>query len=366
VSDADAIVDWALAERVASTLIAGLPAMPGSVEPPAAAYRPGEVEAACERAIGAAAAYAGLGEVASPPRPELVERREWVGNALASLSEAARPVEARVAAELDLPGPLGGLARRGVGAAIGVEAGLAAGYAAKRVLGQYDVALLGPGRPPRLLFVGENLEASRRALDADRDLFLDWVALHESTHVIQFERVGWLAPHLRALATELIEGAAEGLDAAALGRFWRRLARDPRAFVRAALRGELARMLADPGRRETLDRLQAAMSVVEGHAEHVMDACAASLGTDLTELRRRLEARRMRRGGLSDLLARLLGMDLKLRQYRLGKAFCDRVAAEAGPDAVRLVWRSADALPSLAELEGPLEWLERAGAVVAR
>ena len=97
-----------------------------------------------------------------------------------TLARRRAPIEDALAAELDLPGPLGGLARRAAGAAIGLEAGLAAGYAAKRVLGQYDVALFGPSGPARLLFVGENLEAARRTLDADRELFLRWVALHES------------------------------------------------------------------------------------------------------------------------------------------------------------------------------------------
>ena len=163
--------------------------------------------------------------------------------------------------------------------------------------------------------------------------------------MIQFERVDWLVPHLRALASRLIEGAADGFDAAAVGRLGRRLLREPRAVARAALRGELARTLSDPGHSGTLDRLQATMSVIEGHAEHVMDAAAAELGADLGELRERLETRRERCGGLSDLLARPLGLDLKLRQYRLGKAFCDRVVTEAGPDALRLVWRSPRTCP---------------------
>jgi coenzyme F420 biosynthesis associated uncharacterized protein len=361
----ESLVDWGLAERTASTLIAGLPRMPGGDPPPAAPYAPAEVDAACERALGAAAAYAGLGDVEAPPAPELIERREWARTALATLSEAARPVEARVAAELDLPGPLGVLARRAAGAGIGIEAGLAAGYAAKRVLGQYDVALFGASRPARLLFVGENLEVARRALRADRELFLHWVALHECTHVIQFERVDWLVPHVRELATRLIDGAAQGFDAAALGRLGRRLLREPRVVVRAALRGELARMFSDPAHGETLDRLQATMSVIEGHAEHVMDAAAAEAGPDLAELRRRLEVRRERRGGLSVLLGRLLGMEMKLRQYRLGKTFCDRIADDAGPEAVRLLWRSAEDLPDLTELEAPQRWLDRV-AVPAR
>ena len=364
-SRSESLVDWGLAERTASTLIAGLPKIPGGDPPPRSPYAADDVAAACERALSVASDYAGLGSVESPPAPELIERREWARTALGTLSEAARPLEARVVSELELPGPLGAFARRAAGAGIGVEAGLAAGYAAKRVLGQYDVALFGPERPARLLFVAENMEAARRALRADRELFLHWVALHECTHVIQFERVGWLAAHVRSLASTLIDGAAAGFDAAALKRFGARLLREPRTVVRAALRGELARMLSDPAHGEALDRLQATMSVIEGHAEHVMDAAAAEFGSDLEELRRRLEARRTRRGGLTELLGRLLGMDAKLRQYRVGKAFCDRVADEAGPDGVRLVWRSPEDLPDLAELEAPERWLDRV-AVAAR
>jgi coenzyme F420 biosynthesis associated uncharacterized protein len=358
-----ALVDWGLAERVSAAMIAGLP---GRREAPTGrGYTPAEVERACAEALETASAYAGLGEVADPPPAELIDRPAWARNALATLAEAAAPLERRIAGELDFPGPLGTIARRGAGAAIGTEAGLAAGYAAKRVLGQYDVALVGPRRPARLLFVAENMEAARRNLDADRELFLRWVALHETAHVIQFERVGWLAAHMRGLATGLIEGATEGLDAAAVAALARRLIRDPRVLVRALLAGELSRLLADPERRRLLDRLQAAMSVIEGHAEHVMDASAADLGPGIAALRRRLDERRARRGGLGELIARLLGMELKLRQYELGKAFCDAIVTAAGPEALRTVWRSPADLPDLGELEAPQRWLERVAAVPA-
>jgi coenzyme F420 biosynthesis associated uncharacterized protein len=356
------VVDWGLAERVSAAMIAGLP---GRGEVPSGGYSAAEVATACADAIETASAYAGLGEVAHPPAAELVDRRAWARNAQATLAQAVAPVEVRVAAELDLPGPLGAVARRGVGAAIGTEAGIAAGYAAKRVLGQYDVAIVGPVRPARLLFVAENLEATRRNLAAERELFLRWVALHETTHVIQFERVDWLAPHLRSLAAGLIEGATEGLDPAGLAALGRRLLRDPRVLVRALLDGELSRLLADPVRRRLLDRLQATMSVIEGHAEHVMDASAAELEPGLTDLRRRLDERRARRGGLGDLIARLFGMELKLRQYELGKAFCDAVVAEAGSEALRTLWRSPADLPDLEELQVPRRWLERVTAVPA-
>jgi coenzyme F420 biosynthesis associated uncharacterized protein len=349
------LVDWGLAERTAGA-IAG---------EGGESYALAEIRLACAEAVEPAAAYSRLPVPSTQPPVELVDRREWTRNALATLADAAAPLERRVAGELSLPGPLGPLARKVVGGGAAIEAGVAVGYAARRVLGQYDVPLFGADRSPRLLFVGTNLESARGELGADRSLFLRWVALHETTHVLQLGGVPWLVPHLRALASELIEGAAEGIDPQAVGALVKRAASDPRQVVSTLMRGELFNLLASPERRATLDRLQAAMSVIEGHAEHVMDACAAELDPRLDALRERLEARRGRRGGLSDVIARLLGLELKLRQYRLGKQFFDAVAETAGPDAVAAVWRSPEALPDLDELAFPDAWLERAGAAVA-
>ena len=357
-SAAAGLVDWGLAERTAAAVIGGV----GPVGRPVAAqsddYRADEVAAACAVAIGLAADYAGLGEVAEPPAAELLDRRDWARVALDSLAEAAEPIEQRLAGELAGAGPLAPVARRVLGATVGAEAGAAVGYAGRRVLGQYDVALFDHERPARLLFVGANLDSARRSLAADRELFLSWIALHETTHVIQFERVRWLAGHVRGLAGELIESASAGLGPDRLGELVRRVIRDPRELVRALLRGELAHALADPAQRVTFDRLQATMSVIEGHAEHVMDAVAPER-PGLAELRRRLERRRAGRSGLGELLGRLLGFDLKLRQFALGKTFCDGVTELGGAEALRLVWRSPEGLPTLAELDRPRSWLER-------
>ena len=355
------MVDWRIAERTAASVGAGVGPL-GSPGTEPDGYRASEVREACEGAIESAAAYTGLGPVADPPPAELVGRREWSAGALATLAAAARPVERRLEAELDLPGPLGPLARAGAGAALGAEAGLVVGYASRRVLGQYDVPLVGPPRLPRLLFVTVNLDRARRELEAGRGLFLRWVALHECTHVVQFARVGWLESHLRGLVAELITGAVEAVDAESMGSLARRLLADPRELARAALRGELARALTDPSQRATLDRLQATMCVVEGHAEHVMDAASPNLGPELDALRRRLGARRHRHWGLGRVIARLLGLELKLRQYEFGKAFCEAVVAERGAAGLRAVWDSPEALPDLAEVESPRLWLDRVAA----
>jgi len=358
------LVDWGLAERTARAVSGGVGPI-GRAGPTAAdPYRPEEVAAACEREIEVAAGYAGLGAVACPPRAELVDRDQWAAAALATLAGAVRPLERRVRQDLGAAGPLAPLARRLAGAAAAAEVGAAVGYAGRRVLGQYDVSLFAPERPPRLLLVGPNLDRARRELGAPREPFLAWVALHEMTHVIQFERVPWLAGHLRALAQGLLDGALDDLGPAAR-ELVSRLIGDPREVVRAVLAGELGRLLAEPAQRRDFDSLQATMSVIEGHAEHVMDS-ASTDRPGLAELRRRLDQRRARRGGLGAAVGRLLGFDLKLRQYRLGKAFCDGAVERGGPEALRLLWRSPGDLPTPAELEDPGAWLARVAEPAGR
>jgi len=235
-----------------------------------------------------------------------------------------------------------------------------------RVLGQYDVSLGGAEREPRLLLVEPNLEATHRELGGDASAFLEWVALHESTHALQFAGVEWLRPHISELLDGLIEASASGLDAARLRELGRRLVTsDPRKTVRGLLRGELARALAGPEQGEALDRLQAAMAVVEGYAEHVMDRADPERAAEFALLRDKVAERRETRGGLGEAIARLLGMELKMRQYRLGKAFCDAVYDEGGIDALNQVWAAPDALPSLSELEAPHAWLGRLTAAAA-
>ena len=74
-----------------------------------------------------------------------------------------------------------------------------------------------------------------------------------------------------------------------------------------------------------MDGVQAFMAVLEGYAEHVMDAVGADVIDDLPRLRAALERRRADRTGLLRLFEKLIGMDMKLRQYEQGKRFCDGV-----------------------------------------
>ena len=101
-------------------------------------------------------------------------------------------------------------------------------------------------------------------------------------------------------------------------------------MAEALRRGDLIAIVTSHAERATLDRVQAVMAVIEGHAEHVMDAVAPDLLPNLPKLRAAIDRRRRSQSGLSRLLAKLLGMDMKLRQYEQGKIFCDAVVRERG------------------------------------
>ena len=215
------------------------------------------------------------------------------------------------------------------GGVMAIEAGAVSGFLAGRVLGQYEFPVLEPDKPARLLFVAPNLAHAAERSSAPDDQLLRWVALHEMTHALQFGGVPWLREHLAGMLRELL-GALE-MDPRSLLRVPDLT--DLRKLFERVREDGLAMVMIGPEKRGTLDRVQAFMAVLEGYAEHVMDAVGADVLDDLPSLRSALQKRRRDRSGLLKLLERLIGMDLKLRQYEQGKAFCDGVVARAGSRA---------------------------------
>jgi coenzyme F420 biosynthesis associated uncharacterized protein len=347
-----AVIDWRLADRVARTVAGN-----GSGK---RAVRRADMRRAARGSVRLVCDYTGLEPRGRLPSPELVDRREWISANIASLRAMTSGTEQRMADSLDLPGPLGTGLRAAAGTAAGVEMGIANGYLAQRVLGQYDVALIGPRRPARLLFVAPNLAEAQRRLGAEREPFLRWIAVHEATHVVQFAAVPWLREHIGGIGEELLAGAVArvGVDEV-LAMLRRALRPDPRRLAAAVRDGEWLAPLLGPQRRRLVRRLQTTMAIVEGYSEHVMDAVGAGLGPSYLELRARLESRRQDRGLLEMLTSWLLGLELKLRQYRLGKGFCDEVVERAGIETLNRLWSEPGALPRDTELERPVRWLAR-------
>ncbi len=342
------MIDWIIAQRIA-TFVAGT----GSASEPTA-----DLAALAAESEERVVAYTGLQPARPLPPPEGIGRREWVSTNIQSMRLLLDPVLERAGENL---GPMKPAVEIGMGIVLSTEVGVVLGYLAQRVLGQYELVLLDEAvedRPPRLLFVLPNLGQAVHAFGAEEQQFMTWVTLHEVTHAVQFAGVPWLHSHVAGLVRELLKSAEVRLDAP---RKIKLPTPDEVKRVLGHLRqGDLISIITTTPERETLDRVQAVMAVIEGHAEHVMDAVAPDLLPSLPKLRAALDRRRKSQSGLSRLVARLLGLELKMRQYEQGKFFCDAVVRERGPVALHHLWSSPEALPTLAELQNPDAWLARA------
>jgi coenzyme F420 biosynthesis associated uncharacterized protein len=338
-----AMVDWSLARQVARLAAGSEPPVDLGVD----------LAAICASLEPDVAAYTGLEPATPVPAPQLLDRAEWADVNLTALEPLLDPVAARLGRRLERAGALAGPLRAGAGAALGAEAGLVLGYVARRVLGQYELSLLGGDAPPRLLLVGVNLDRAARQLEVDRGAFLVWVCAHELTHVFQFQGVPWLREHLAGLLRRYMETVELRVDGSGGGL------PNPAKLVDAFREGGLAAIVQTGEQQELMREVQAAMAVIEGYSEHVMDALGERLIPRHAELRAAMDRRRASRSAPERLLERLLGFDLKLLQYRLGKRFCDGVVERAGREALNRVWSSPGSLPTLTELERPQDWIAR-------
>jgi coenzyme F420 biosynthesis associated uncharacterized protein len=343
------MIDWILAQKIADYVAGNGNGRVATADLPALAA---ESEA---RVV----AYTGLQPTRPIPEPEGIGRREWVSTNIGAMRTLLDPVVARTGENL---GPLKPAVQLAMGFAVTGEVGVLLGYMAQRVLGQYELVLLDEAvedRPPRLLFVLPNLGEAVRNFEANEQEFMTWVALHEVTHAVQFAGVPWLHGHLAGLVKELLHSAELRIEAP--HKFKMPSTEELKRIGGALRHGDLISVVTSESERATLDKVQAVMAVIEGHAEHVMDAVAPDLLPSLPQLREALDRRRKSQSGLSRLLSRVLGLDMKLRQYERGKFFCDAIVDAGGRPALHHVFSSPEALPTLAELEDPSAWLSRTG-----
>jgi coenzyme F420 biosynthesis associated uncharacterized protein len=346
------MVDWSLARQVAR-----LAAGSGEPGPDPDLVT---VSAEMERHV---AAYTRLEPATPVPQAELVSREEWAHINLETLSGLIDPVAERLEGRMEFAGPLAGVLRAGASATLAAETGLVMGYLSGRVLGQYEVSLLGGEAPPRLLFVAPNLRKAVRELEVDADAFHRWICAHELTHVFQFQGVPWLREHLSGMVHEYLSTVDVRIDRGAAGGI--PAMPDLSRLVETFREGGLAALVQTHEQRELMERAQATMAVVEGYSEHVMDEIGRDVIADHEKLRSAMDARRRSRSAPQRIVERLLGFDVKLRQYEVGKRFSDAVAGAAGIEGLNRVWQSPEALPSAEELEAPEAWLERMGPAPA-
>jgi putative hydrolase len=360
-------IDWSAAQRIGE-----LVAHTGGAGTLDAGVRAEAVEPRAHEFASRVSAYSGLPLNGELPALELVDRPSWIAANLQTMRPMLAPVSERLG---DRGGPLSGPLRSVSGLVLGAQVGALTGMLSQRVLGQYDVALLDPGVPPRLLLLAPNLGQAASNLELDGEELLLWVTIHEITHAVQFTGAPWLRAHVGGMLSELLAGLQVALggdggsdteqtagNGSGPGPGWLPRLPDPnelRDMLDRARRGELLRLTLGEDRWRLVERMQATMSLIEGHAEHVMDAVGAEVLPTLPRLRAAMTRRRTQRGLPWRVLEKLLGLELKMRQYETGRRFCDAVVESGGPQALALVWSGPEALPSAEELEHPERWTAR-------
>jgi coenzyme F420 biosynthesis associated uncharacterized protein len=338
-------VDWDLAARTATRLM----------NPGPTATREQAVELVARLRADAAVAeghvrgVTGLGAGLALLPADVVDRPGWASGALHGM--------AALTADAELPA-VSRVARAVTARTAGVQLGGLIAYLGGRVLGQYD-PFGGSDQAGRLLLVAPNIHAAQQALDVPAADFGLWVCLHEATHRLQFTAVPWLRDYFAGEIGSFLsmgrgwlgDGERPGLDRLPeLIRTIRSTRADSLAIVE---------LLQGPEQRAVLDRLLALTTLLEGHADHVMDAVGPEVVPSVTTIRYRFTARR-RGGGLVDRLLRaLLGVEAKVRQYAVGSAFTDHVVLATGMDGFNRVWESPETLPTRAELTDPGAWVRR-------
>jgi coenzyme F420 biosynthesis associated uncharacterized protein len=245
----------------------------------------------------------------------------------------------------------------------GIQAGLILAYLSSRVLGQYELFLppeaspVDGEQPGRLTLVAPNIVMVERELGVDTHDFRRWVCLHEETHRLQFTAVPWLRDYVQSQMTKFL--LASELDPAAILQRLRSAADAMAGAVRGGDGGSLIDAVATPAQREIMDRLTAVMTLVEGHGDYVMDAVGPQVVPSVAQIRERFSARRGSQGRIEQTIRRILGIDLKMKQYAEGSRFVSMVVEEVGMPAFNKVWTSPETLPTKAEFAHPHEWVER-------
>ncbi|WP_437085972.1 zinc-dependent metalloprotease [Streptomyces sp. enrichment culture] len=297
----------------------------------------------------------------------VVDRPGWVRANVAGFRELLKPLLDKM--EERRSTSAGGAVLGAVGGKVtGVELGMLLSFLSSRVLGQYETFAPATRDLPagngggRLLLVAPNIVHVERELDVDPHDFRLWVSLHEETHRTQFTAVPWLRDHLQGEIQSflgetdvdpmtVLERVREAAQTLAGGR--------PEGEEDDGGRS-LVELVQTPAQREILARLTAVMSLLEGHADYVMDGVGPQVVPTVGEIREKFQQRRAKGASRLDLaLRKLLGLDAKLRQYRDGERFVRAVVDEVGMDGFNRVWTSPNTLPTKTEIAKPADWIAR-------
>ena len=363
---APGLIDWEQARGIAINMNRGATLTATERERLDHAYR--ELVARC---VPIVAEYTGTELPPTLERTYAFDRVDWINANLTSFERMFAPLEVL---NPNRPGATEAAGNRSVVSllwgglnqtVISAELGLLLGYLARRVLGQYDLALLGrePVSTGKLYYVEPNIVAVERALGMPPDDFRMWLALHETTHAFEFEAHPWVRDHFNGLLERYFEFLKEDAEHLRQGGVRGLRFVVDRARNREGREGSWIEALMTPDQRALFNEMQAMMCMVEGYSNHVMNAVGSRLLPSYEAIKRKFEQRQRQRTFAEQLFARLTGLNVKMEQYRLGEAFIDRIVAARGHAMARRIWDGPEFLPTMAEIRQPEQWLARIDAM---
>lgn len=344
-------VDWDLAAATAGALGKS---GPGVTYAEAAAVV-ADLRRLSDEAAGHVAEYTGLLPLVPHLPVRVVDRRDWADANVSGLREVITPLVDQLSGNRQ-PGVLTEI----IGARLtGVQAGTILAYLSGRVLGQYEVFAADPGE---LLLVAPNIVEVERKLQADPRDFRLWVCLHEVTHLTQFTAVPWMRSYFLGEVQAFVD-ASQGTAEQWRDRLRRGVAALSDAVRNPDSRASVLDLVQTPEQKAVLDRLTALMTLLEGHAEFVMDGVGPEVIPSVESIRKKFNHRRETSNPLERAVRKLLGIEVKLRQYAEGRRFVHGAVEQVGMAGFNRVWDSPKTLPTVDELGDPAKWVARTAAV---
>lgn len=340
-------VDWDLAAATAGALSKSGPAVSYSE----AMQVVSELRTLTDEAAGHVASYTGLTSQVEVPPVKVVDRKDWAAVNIAGLKQVIVPLVTRLSGDKQPSAFADAIGSR----VTGVQAGTVLAYLSGRVLGQYEVF---SGDPGQLLLNAPNIVEVERKIGADPRDFRLWVCLHEVTHRTQFTAVPWMRGYFLGEVQAFVDASQSGGE-----HILERLRRGV-ATMSDALRDENSRssvldIVQTPGQKAVLDRLTALMTLLEGHAEFVMDGVGPEVIPTVESIRSKFNQRRESGNPLEKAIRRLLGIEVKMRQYAEGRKFVHGVVERVGMTGFNRIFSSPLTLPRLDELGDPDAWVAR-------
>ncbi|HET6263147.1 MAG TPA: zinc-dependent metalloprotease [Chloroflexia bacterium] len=349
------MIDWEKAKRIAHQIIKEEEAAPGWHASWEDYYR-----RLVERCYPVITQEMGNALPAPVDQIQAFTRNEWVDANVANFKKLFEPIEA-IYKKAQGQGSLGTMLIGDVSQTVlSGQLGILLGYLAKRVLGQYDLALLGkePVTAGKLYFVEPNIGMVQSDLGLDADDFRLWIALHETTHAYEFEAYPWVREYFNSLLEEYFEYLSDDLltFGSSLGGLKGLIDR-----ARSNMNGgdNWVEVIMSPEQRVLFSKLQALMSIIEGYSNYIMNAVGQRLLPSYDIIRERIEQRAARRSPAEKLFIKITGLALKMEQYKMGESFINQVVAERGVSVANRVWEGPAMLPTMEELRNPSAWIER-------